>query len=123
MLAVGLGNVMKTRDGEPLSGGASAASDFAGVGNAVAPAAHAAGLAAGNPYADCPSATPAYQPPYSAPAANPAPWNGTTQTYATGGAVESAYRESDVIETLPHRVRDALFDPATTLFGRVLVIK
>ena len=36
---------------------------------------------------------------------------------------ESAYRESDVIETLPHRVRDALFDPATTLFGRVLVIK
>ena len=27
----GLGNVMKTRDGEPLSGGASAASDFAGV--------------------------------------------------------------------------------------------
>lgn len=28
----GLGNVMKTRDGEPLSGGASAAADFAGVG-------------------------------------------------------------------------------------------
>ncbi len=33
----GLGNVMKTRDGEPLSGGASAASDFADVGNAVVP--------------------------------------------------------------------------------------
>ncbi len=33
----GLGNVMKTRDGEPLSGGASAAADFAGVGNAVMP--------------------------------------------------------------------------------------
>lgn len=32
----GLGNVMKTRDGEPLAGGASAASDFAEVGNAVA---------------------------------------------------------------------------------------
>lgn len=31
----GLGNVMKTRDGEPLSGGASAASDFAGVGAAT----------------------------------------------------------------------------------------
>lgn len=31
----GLGNVMKTGDGEPLSGGASAASDFADVGNAV----------------------------------------------------------------------------------------
>lgn len=31
----GLGNVMKTADGEPLSGGASAASDFADVGNSV----------------------------------------------------------------------------------------
>ena len=30
----GLGNVLKTRDGEPLSGGASAASDFAAVGAA-----------------------------------------------------------------------------------------
>ena len=33
----GLGNVMKTRDGEPLSGGASAASDFAGLEQIVAP--------------------------------------------------------------------------------------
>ncbi len=32
----GLGNVMKTRDGEPLGGGASAASDFAGIGQSVA---------------------------------------------------------------------------------------
>ncbi|MBS1468109.1 MAG: DUF2815 family protein [Subdoligranulum sp.] len=32
----GLGNVMKTRDGEPLAGGASAASDFAEVGSSVA---------------------------------------------------------------------------------------
>lgn len=31
----GLGNVLKTRDGEPLSGGASAASDFAGIGQAT----------------------------------------------------------------------------------------
>lgn len=31
----GLGNVMKTRDGEALSGGASAASDFANIGQAV----------------------------------------------------------------------------------------
>lgn len=31
----GLGNVMKTRDGEPLAGGASASSDFAEVGNTV----------------------------------------------------------------------------------------
>ena len=35
----GLGNVLKTRDGEPLSGGASAASDFAEIGQSVAPAA------------------------------------------------------------------------------------
>ena len=33
----GLGNVMKTRDGDPLSGGASAASDFAGIGQSVMP--------------------------------------------------------------------------------------
>ncbi len=33
----GLGNVMKVRDGEPLAGGASASSDFAGVGNSVVP--------------------------------------------------------------------------------------
>lgn len=33
----GLGNVLKTADGEPLSGGSSAASDFAEVGSAVAP--------------------------------------------------------------------------------------
>jgi hypothetical protein len=32
----GLNNVMKTRDDEPLAGGASASSDFAGVGNSVA---------------------------------------------------------------------------------------
>ena len=34
----GLGNVMKTADGEPLSGGASAASDFADFGGAAQPA-------------------------------------------------------------------------------------
>ena len=33
----GLGNVLKTRDGEPLSGGASAASDFAGLAPAPQP--------------------------------------------------------------------------------------
>ena len=32
----GLGNVMKTKDGEPLSGGASAVSDFADVGSSIA---------------------------------------------------------------------------------------
>lgn len=37
-VSCGLGNVLKTRDGEALSGGASAASDFAGIGAAVASA-------------------------------------------------------------------------------------
>lgn len=32
-IGCGLGNVMKTRDGEPLAGGATAAADFAGVGS------------------------------------------------------------------------------------------
>ena len=47
----GLGNVMKTRDGEPLAGGASAESDFGGVGGTVAPAQGGvpAGAAAINP--------------------------------------------------------------------------
>lgn len=35
-IGCGLGNVLKTRDGEPLSGQASAASDFAGIGGAPA---------------------------------------------------------------------------------------
>lgn len=34
-IACGLGNVLKTRDGEPLSGGASAEADFAGIGAPV----------------------------------------------------------------------------------------
>lgn len=38
-IGCGLGNVMKTRDGDPLSGGSSAANDFAGIGQfVVAPA-------------------------------------------------------------------------------------
>lgn len=44
----GLGNIMKTRDGEPLSGRTSAASDFAAVGNAVAPTTQAATAAYGS---------------------------------------------------------------------------
>lgn len=35
-IGCGLGNVLKTRDGEPLSGQASAASDFAGLGGTPA---------------------------------------------------------------------------------------
>lgn len=48
-IGCGLGNVMKTRDGEPLAGGASAASDFAQVGSVVgAPAQYPPQPAASN---------------------------------------------------------------------------
>lgn len=40
-VAAGLGNVFKTRDGDPLSGGASAMSDFEGIANEYAQAAPA----------------------------------------------------------------------------------
>lgn len=64
----GLGNVLKTRDGKPLSGGASAASDFEGLGQSFAAAPQA--YAAPQQYA-----TPAQ--PQSRPAVNPItglPW-------------------------------------------------
>lgn len=64
-IGCGLGNVMKTRDGEPLAGGASASADFAGVGASpvVAPATPV--------YGGTMPATPAYQPPAPVPAAMP----------------------------------------------------
>lgn len=66
----GLGNIMKTRDGEPLAGSASAASDFATVGNAVVqPQNPAAPSVWGAPAA--PAAAPAYQPQPQQPAVNP----------------------------------------------------
>ena len=79
-IGCGLGNVMKTRDGEALAGSASASVDFAGVGaapaaapaygvNPTAPAAPAYGV---NPAAP---AAPAYQPPAPGPAAPTPPWN------------------------------------------------
>lgn len=58
----GLGNVLKTRDGEPLSGGASAASDFEGLGQS---------------YAAQPAVGAAYGAPAARPAVNPItgePW-------------------------------------------------
>lgn len=77
----GLGNIMKTRDGEPLAGTASAASDFAMVGNAVVqqpqtPAAPAYGASAATPAPAAPAyqqpAAPAYQQPTTpAPAYQP----------------------------------------------------
>ncbi len=67
----GLGNVLKTRDGEPLSGGASAAADFEGLGFAApaygAPAAPAHGAPAAVP------AQPVYGAQTWAPQAAPAP--------------------------------------------------
>ena len=79
-IGCGLGNVMKTRDGEALAGSASASVDFAGVGaapaaapaygvNPTAPAAPAYGV---NPAVP---AAPAYQPPAPGPAAATPPWN------------------------------------------------
>lgn len=63
-IGCGLGNVLKTRDGEPLSGQASAASDFAGIGGApTAPAAPAYGAPAAPGYGAAP--TPANTPPWN----------------------------------------------------------
>ena len=63
----GLGNVLKTRDGDALAGGASAASDFEGLGQSFAaqPSAPTAGVQ---------YATPAQQaiPPFGARYAAPA---------------------------------------------------
>ena len=79
-IGCGLGNVMKTRDGEALAGSASASVDFAGVGAAPA-AAPAYGVNPTAPaapaYGDNPAApaAPAYQPPAPGPAAATPPWN------------------------------------------------
>lgn len=91
-IGCGLGNVMKTRDGEALAGSASASVDFAGVGaapaaapaygvNPTAPAASAYGVNPAAPAAPAygvnpaAPAAPAYQPPAPGPAAATPPWN------------------------------------------------
>ena len=79
-IGCGLGNVMKTRDGEALAGSASASVDFAGVGAAPAAApAYGVNPAAptGPAYGVTPAApaAPAYQPPAPGPAAATPPWN------------------------------------------------
>lgn len=70
----GLGNVLKTRDGEPLSGSASAATDFAGLG-AATPDYGAAMPATPGAYGVNPAApaTPAPAAPGTVP-----PWNTTS---------------------------------------------
>lgn len=75
-IGCGLGNVLKTRDGEPLSGQASAASDFAGIGASpvAAPTAPAAPAYGATPGAYGAPAAPGYG---AAPTpANTPPWNG-----------------------------------------------
>lgn len=72
-IGCGLGNVLKTRDGEPLAGQASAASDFAGIG--AAPAVNPAAPATPAYGAAMPATPGAYGvAPAAAPAAG-APWN------------------------------------------------
>ena len=76
-IGCGLGNLLKTRDGEPLAGRSSAATDFADFGNAVvqpqAPAASVPGYPQPAPAYPQPSAAPAptYQQPSAAPTAQP----------------------------------------------------
>ncbi len=72
-IGCGLGNVMKTRNGETLAGGAPASVDFAGVGAAPVAVPATPAYGGGMP------ATPVYQPPVPGPAATP-PW-----TAAPGG--------------------------------------
>ncbi len=69
-IGCGLGNVMKTRDGEALAGTASAASDFATVGNAIVqPQDNTAawGVPAAPAYQPSAAPAPAYQPTAPAP--------------------------------------------------------
>lgn len=72
-IGCGLGNVMKTRDGEPLAGNVSAAADFAGVGQTIA----------------APQAQAAWGQPVATPAAQTAP---AQNTWA--GAVQAMQAES-----------------------------
>lgn len=66
-IGCGLGNVMKTRDGEALAGGASATVDFAEVGSTVTAPGYAPGYPAPPQYAQ-PGYAPPMQPTYAPPA-------------------------------------------------------
>jgi len=87
-IGCGLGNVMKTRDGEPLAGGASAATDFAGIAATPSATPNYGGAMPATPdqmtYPNTGYAgqVPGYPPqpqapmyPQQAPAANDVPWN------------------------------------------------
>lgn len=86
-IGCGLGNVMKTRDGEPLAGGASAASDFAGI--AASPE-YGGAMPTAPGQMSYPNTGYAGQAPmYQPPAVSDAPWNApATAAYgAAPGAV------------------------------------
>ncbi len=68
-IGCGLGNIMKTRDGEPLAGTASAASDFAAVGNAIV---QPQNTDASSAWSTSAPTAPAYQQP-AAPTYQPQP--------------------------------------------------
>lgn len=72
----GLGNVMKTRDGEALSGGASAASDFAGIGQSV--------VQPQQVMATQPGYNPAAGQAYGQPGISPAQQAGMANAFAQG---------------------------------------
>ena len=81
----GLGNVMKTRDGEELSGGASAASDFAGIGQSVMPQTGAA-TPQMNAFPPQPGYNPAAAQAYGQPIPQTQPQYNVVNGYvATGG--------------------------------------
>ena len=86
----GLGNVLKIRDGETLSGGASAASDFAGIGQSVIPQAaptQQQGFAQPmNGFAAAPQAAPAQT--YAQPTQQAMAMGGFAQTMTNGGYVD-----------------------------------
>ena len=101
----GLGNVMKTRDGEPLAGGASAAADFAGVGQTVsAPATPA--------YGGAMPATPGQMSypntGYAAPAPAPAP---AAEGVAPWGAADGPYGQPQ--QGNPMGVQPGAINPLT----------
>lgn len=67
-VACGLGNIMKTKDGEPLAGGASAAADFAGLEATPAPVGAVPGMGQATQYGAA-QAMPTQAAPAPAPAA------------------------------------------------------
>ena len=87
----GLGNVLKTRDGEPLGGGASAASDFEGVANPTG-IANPTGVANPN-YGAAMPATPgavSYPNTGAAPAPGYPPYNYGAPAVTTSGVAPGA---------------------------------